>query len=164
MSGVNSFVVVLLSGGEDFVEGGFRVGVDCSNGVCGCCCLCECWVEGAHSVLVPFGEGVSVYIHYYTLSDVDKSMPIFLYTTPTSQVAWNQTSNKGEHMSLINPDDIFDNLDEWTDDERVIEKLKSMKTSEIEEYFEDFLDTEEISNLCYDAYNNGILAMERELT
>ena len=67
-------------------------------------------------------------------------------------------------MSLINPDDIFDNLDEWTDDERVIEKLKSMKTSEIEEYFEDFLDTEEISNLCYDAYNNGILAMERELT
>lgn len=66
-------------------------------------------------------------------------------------------------MSLINPDDILDNIDEWTDDERVIEKLKSMQTSEIEEYFEGFLDMEEISNLCDNAYNDGILAMEKEM-
>lgn len=66
-------------------------------------------------------------------------------------------------MSLINPDDILDNIEEWTDNEKVINKLKSMSTSEIETYFEDFLDTEEISNLCDDAYNNGILALEKEL-
>ena len=65
-------------------------------------------------------------------------------------------------MSLINPDDILDNIDEWTEDERVIEKLKSMQTSEIEEYFEGFLDMEEISNLCDNAYNDGILAMEKK--
>lgn len=70
---------------------------------------------------------------------------------------------KGEDMSLINPDDILDNIEEWTDDEKVIDKLKSMSTSEIENYFEDFLDTEEISNLCDDAYNKGIISLERDL-
>ncbi len=66
-------------------------------------------------------------------------------------------------MSLINPDNILDNIDEWTGDERVIEKLKSMTPSEIEEYFEGFLDMEEISDLCDNAYNDGILAMEKEM-
>lgn len=66
-------------------------------------------------------------------------------------------------MSVINPDDILGNIEEWTDDEKVIAKLKSMTHSEIETYFEDFLDTEEISNLCDNAYNDGILALEKEM-
>lgn len=66
-------------------------------------------------------------------------------------------------MSVINPDDILDNIEEWTDDEKVIDKLKSMSHREIEEYFDGFLDYEEISNLCYDAYNNGITALEHDL-
>ena len=66
-------------------------------------------------------------------------------------------------MSVINPDDILDNIEEWTNDENTIAKLKSMTHGEIEEYFEGFLDHEEISNLCDDAYNNGIFAMERNL-
>ena len=66
-------------------------------------------------------------------------------------------------MSIINSDDILDNIENWTDNEDVIARIKFMTHTEIEEYFEDFLDYEAISDLCDDAYNNGIFAMEHNL-
>lgn len=66
-------------------------------------------------------------------------------------------------MSIINPDDILDNIENWTDNEDVIARIKFMTPTEIKEYFEDFLDYEAISDLCDDAYNNGIFAMEHNL-
>lgn len=64
-------------------------------------------------------------------------------------------------MPIINPDYIRDNIEDWTDNEEVIAKIQSMSHTEIEEYFEDFLDYEAISDL--DAYNNGIIALEHNL-
>ena len=66
-------------------------------------------------------------------------------------------------MSIINPDDILDNIEDWTDNEEVIAKIQSMTPTEIKEYFEDFLDYEAISGLCDDAYNNGIFTLEHNL-
>ena len=66
-------------------------------------------------------------------------------------------------MSIINPDYILDNIEDWTEDEDVIARIKFMTHKEIEEYFKDFLDYKAISDICDDAYKDGIFAIVHNL-
>lgn len=65
-------------------------------------------------------------------------------------------------MSIINANDIRDNIEQYTSNEKVQSFIKSLTNSQIEDYFDGFVDYTGISNIRNNARREGINALERQ--
>ena len=63
-------------------------------------------------------------------------------------------------MSIIDPNDIRDNICYLTDNKEVQEHAKSLTNNEIIEHFENFIDYDGISHIRNDAVEEGINDLE----
>ena len=65
-------------------------------------------------------------------------------------------------MSIINANDIRDNIEQYTSNEKVQSFIKSLTNSQIEDYFDGFVDYTGISSIRNNARREGINALERQ--
>ena len=65
-------------------------------------------------------------------------------------------------MSIIDANEIRDNIEHLTGNKEVQAFIKSLTNNQIEDYFAGFVDFDGISLIRNDAYEEGLLALERQ--
>ncbi len=65
-------------------------------------------------------------------------------------------------MSIIDANEIRDNIEDLTNNKEVQNFVRSLTNNQIEDYFAGFVDFDGISRIRNDAYEEGLLALERQ--
>lgn len=65
-------------------------------------------------------------------------------------------------MSIIDANEIRDNIEDLTNNKEVQNFVRSLTNNQIEDYFAGFVDFDGISHIRNDAYEEGLLALERQ--
>lgn len=65
-------------------------------------------------------------------------------------------------MSIIDANEIRDNIEDLTNNKEVQNFVRSLTNNQIEDYFSGFVDFDGISRIRNDAYEEGLLALERQ--